>query len=159
MGIIRRNKICFILSILALGVIIFTAKGYLIVINKSDSLPFKWALIQKGELPLKKGDIFAFWTDGGGFYKEKTIFVKILSSNPGSLIEVHDRGIDVDGVFIGNINKHSSSGKRINVIKQRLVRRGQYFASATHPRSFDSRYNEIGLINEKDIIGTAVFIF
>ncbi len=155
----KKIKITFVVSIITLGLIIFLTKGYLIVINKSDSLPLRWALIKKGVFPAKKGEIFAFFTDGGGFYKKKKVFVKKLASRFGSVIEVEGDRVFVDGKYIGNIRQHSSSGKRINVNNQKIVKKRQYFAFADHPRSFDSRYKEIGLINEKNIIGTAIFIF
>lgn len=156
---IKRFKISFILLILAIGVIIFMIKGYLIIINRSDSLAFKWVLIEKGRMPSKKGDIFAFWTDGGGLYRDKRIFVKKLVSNKGSLIKIDGDEVNIDGVFMGRIKKYLSSGRELNAIEQKIVKKGQYFAFAPHPKSFDSRYKEIGLINEKDIIGIAIFIF
>jgi signal peptidase I len=47
----------------------------------------------------------------------------------------------------------------LHSIKAENIPSGKFFSYTPHKDSFDSRYQEIGLIDEKDIIGTAIVAF
>lgn len=48
---------------------------------------------------------------------------------------------------------------RLHAIESGKIPAHKFFAYTPHKDSFDSRYQEIGLIDEKDIIGTAILTF
>ncbi len=57
------------------------------------------------------------------------------------------------------IKNKSRNNQALSAIDKKIIGEHQYFAYAPHKDSFDSRYNEIGLIDEKNIVGTAIFAF
>jgi hypothetical protein len=93
-------------------------------------------------------------------------------------ITIKDKEVKVSGNLIGvakpfikkfeDFLKGNSSLKdelkdrknlRLHAISPGVIPPHQFFAYTPHKDSFDSRYQEIGLIDEKDIIGTAILTF
>jgi len=62
-------------------------------------------------------------------------------SPPDNTLKFDDKNYELHPIETGKIPAH------------------KFFAYTPHRDSFDSRYKEIGLIDEKDIIGTAIFAF
>lgn len=55
--------------------------------------------------------------------------------------------------------KFGDDNYRLHAIPSGVIPSRKFFAYTPHKDSFDSRYQEIGLIDEKDIIGTAILAF
>ena len=158
----KKNKIIFgILIIFLLGISarIIPAK-YEIVRNYSESLPYRFVVVKKGAMPSKKDQIFVFYVRNNPLLKVSKIkFIKLVGGLPGDVIGVHNKEIFINKNSIGLIKSHSKKGEVLNAVVSGKIPQGKFFAYTPHKDSFDSRYKEIGLINEKDIIGVAIFAF
>ena len=226
---LKNKQIIIALTALALisGVVLLK-NNFLIIHNKSESLPSHWFVISKGQVP-QKDQIFAFKAKDNPAYKAGEIFIKIVGgvagdkvekqggiitedgkpifrtlsdncknkknndickltvvrfdgSNPDKeedlfyqllrsdntdavadrkrrKIEITDKSILVSGKMIGVIKPYSKKGKPLSAVKDGIIPSGKFFAYTTHKDSYDSRYQEIGLIDETQIIGTAVLAF
>ncbi len=134
--------------------------NFAVVINHSDSLPIKGVVIMKNKKPTNRGDIFVFWVKNNSFYKQDVKFIKKLGGGEKDIIQVTtDNRVYVSSVERGTAKKTSLTGLPLNVIAAQAIPKGKFYAYGEHKDSFDSRYQEIGLIDEKDIIGTAIFVF
>lgn len=158
----KKNKIifgfCFLIFISSLAILILNK--FEIVINYSESLPYKFVVIDKEKKPKNKGDITVFYVfDSKQLGVKKIKFIKIFGGSTGSYILVKDNKIFIDNSFIGTIKEYSKNNQKLNPISSQIISTQKYFFYSPHPDSFDSRYQEIGLIDEKNIVGTAIFAY
>lgn len=63
-----------------------------------------------------------------------------------------------EGVMTVNAEKlklvhQDSQGKRLKTLKNRVIPKGYFFVKGTHEKSFDSRYEDFGLVAYSDIKG------
>ncbi len=133
---------------------------YQIVLNHSSSLPLSFVIIKKGELPATKGQVFVFFVRDNPTYKNKEVkFIKLLGGKEGDVVKINDRDFSINDGFIGTAKTLSLKGEPLTMAASGIIPAHKFFAYTNHIDSFDSRYNEIGLIDEKNIIGTAIFAF
>jgi conjugal transfer pilin signal peptidase TrbI len=124
-----------------------------IAINVTPSLPewgwMRWPIISSEAADYQLGDRVEFKPpiDSGPINS-----VKIIKGIPGQKITVDDeRNIYIDGKIIGKAIEATSTGKPLTPIKAGIIPQGYFFMAATHERSFDSRYDAIGLIPHHSI--------
>lgn len=99
--------------------------------------------------------------------REEDSWYRILKTDAPDVVAVRkerkmkitDKKIFVAGREIGVIKAWSKKHEPLGAIKSGIIPQGKYFAYTPHPDSYDSRYSQIGLIDEKDIIGTAILTF
>lgn len=145
-------------SMFALSIMI--PRNYELVLNHSESLPLHAVIIKKGELPTKLDQAFVFFVRDNPIYQNQEVkFIKLLGGKEGDEVKINDRDFSVNEKFIGTAKTHSLKGEPLAMARSGVIPPHKFFAYTNHVDSFDSRYNEIGLIDEKDIIGTAVFAF
>jgi len=57
---------------------------------------------------------------------------------------------------VGKPKKKSKDGKVLTPIEAGVIPKGMVFVVGNHERSFDSRYQELGLIAERDLKGKVI---
>jgi conjugal transfer pilin signal peptidase TrbI len=71
-----------------------------------------------------------------------------------------DKTMSVGGENVGAFIKTTSSGHELRPLKfSGPLPKGYVFVASPHERSFDSRYEEMGLLNLKDLKGRAIPLF
>lgn len=132
-------------------------QNYSIGINNDHSLPNKIYLIHYGE---KTGpnDIVVFKHFTKLLNKDVTL-TKIYTGQPGDKITIKDSDVFVGSTYVGHTKPKTRLGKTLTPIQETIIPSGKFFARATHKDSFDSRYQEFGLVDESSIIGKARAIF
>jgi conjugal transfer pilin signal peptidase TrbI len=134
--------------------------NYELVVNRSESLPIHFVLVEKGKLPKKSDQIFVFKVRNNPHYKMKEMnFIKRAVGFEGDEIKIKDREVYVAGKLIGVAKTHSLKGLPLKMISTGIIPPHKFFAHTPHVDSFDSRYQDLGLVDEKDIIGTALVAF
>jgi signal peptidase I len=130
------------------GMILFflTYCNFRVIRLTSQSVPYKWCLRLLNVKP-KKGDLCVFERNG-----VKT--VKYLVGLPGSRIKNMNDIIYTDANVVG----HAKRTKNLTPVSSGFVPDGRAFVAGTHKLSFDSRYEEFGFVNIKDIQGKAIGI-
>jgi conjugal transfer pilin signal peptidase TrbI len=132
--------------------------NYALGLNASPSLPHRFFLIHKGELP-KRGEYVAFHWLGGGPYPAGVTFVKVIEGMPGDVVTSADRVFSVNGVPVGYAKTVSRQGQPLDPGPTGTLPTGHYYVRAPHPDSLDSRYQLTGWIAESQIIGRAHALF
>jgi len=156
---LRNNLIIIAIStIIIVMAVSYVQQHYLVIHNQSESLPSHWFVISKGQIP-QKDQIFAFKAKNNPAYKAGEIFIKIAGGVGGNEVKVKERDFYINDQFIGTAKTESLKGLPLKMSDLGIIPEHFFFAYTTHKDSYDSRYKEIGLINEKDIIGTAVLAF
>lgn len=133
------------LSIILLSsVLLFYLFGFQVVFSKDDSLPYR-IYISKPLKAVKRGIIVTFYhTESKRFFGKRVVGV------PGDAVDLKDGNIIVAGKNFGKVMKTSKSGRMYHPISPCVIPDGYYFLCGTHEYSFDSRYQELGLISENE---------
>lgn len=85
--------------------------------------------------------------------------MKYVVGVAGDVIKVSHQKIWVAGIYRGHLQKYAYDGYALQPLHVLKIPPGYIFVWGTHPRSFDSRYQDVGLINEKSILGRGYRIF
>lgn len=102
-------------------------------------------LIKKYNLNLSNNDIIVV-------KKNNRIIIKRLVGLPNDTIKI-DQYVYVNGSKNDNI----ITNQKGNIEKEILLKQGEYFALGDNrENSIDSRFNEIGIIHEDEIIGKVI---
>jgi conjugal transfer pilin signal peptidase TrbI len=78
---------------------------------------------------------------------------------PGDQINIQDQHIFLNGKDYGYVHPISSSGMSLSAIAEVEIPDGFVFVYAIHPKSFDSRYAEFGLVAMEQLKGQLWPIF
>ncbi|MFK5948034.1 MAG: S26 family signal peptidase [Methylococcales bacterium] len=125
--------------------------------NATESLDGSLFIILK-DVEIHKGDKVAFWPPRNRFYKYG-FFVKYAAGIEGDIITVLDKSFFLGEEFLGVAETITRTGEPLVASKGGTIPANNYFVWTPHKRSFDSRYVDIGLIHEDNIIGRAYRIF
>ncbi len=152
---LRRWGIAYLLLIVIAAV--FQAH-YGFGLNASPSLPDRFFLIHKGEMP-QRGEYIAFRWLGGGPYPAGVTFVKVVAGMAGDTVTRADRDYFVNGTHVGQAKTVSRQGAPLELGPTGVLPAGHYYVRAPHPDSLDSRYRLTGWVSEEQIIGRAYALF
>ncbi len=124
-------------------------------------------ILAMNRLSLKRGDIVSISGHDTAYVRKKTLAKKLIGL-PGDVIEQTHRGILVSQIFNGrqqikiplsstlSLLEKTIDGKPLTPLITTVVPEGYVFVAGDHPRSFDSRYEEFGLVPIDKIWGKAV---
>lgn len=142
-------------------VISFASFGWLsehvhLIKSNTDSLPQHY-FIQLPKVTPKKGDLTVVYN---GWYNGKII--KRIIGTSGDQISTDGHGnIFINQEKIGRAHERSEFGRHggmqgsvtLTTIKPQVIPEGRVFLYSPHPQSFDSRYQEVGLVRVEDLEG------
>jgi conjugal transfer pilin signal peptidase TrbI len=152
---VRRWGIAYLLLFVA--AVLFQAH-FAFGCNASASLPYRFFLIHKGEMP-QRGQYVAFRWHGGGPYPSGVTFVKVIAGMAGDTVTRADRDFFVNGTHVGQARAVSRQGVPLELGPTGVLPAGRYYVRAPHPDSLDSRYWLTGWVSEEQIIGRAYALF
>jgi conjugal transfer pilin signal peptidase TrbI len=109
-------------------------------INCSESLPFY--LFSASSLDKLEREVYVSLVHP---LSNKPLFKQIVGL-PGDLVTVENQHVFVNGKNYGYIHQISPSGSVLSAISINEIPEGFVFLHASHPKSFDSRYGEFGLV-------------
>lgn len=138
--------------ILILGVIAFIApfKSSLLV-NKSDSLPHKLYFLVKSN-NWQKGDVVAI-KNFVNSYTQNQHFTKQIVGVAGDVITVANDYVLVNGIACAKLKSQTKDHRKLTPIMAQTIPQQYFLVLAQHNDSFDSRYQEFGLVKEDYIEG------
>lgn len=125
-------------------------------INQTPSLGYKVFFCIKG-LALKRGDFVTFNTHPTAYFGNIS-YTKRLMGMPGDRIHINEGQVFINNQPIGALRTTTQDGKSLHPLKAKRMPEGYVFVSADHSRSFDSRYEEFGLV-KKDCLKAKCFGF
>ena len=130
------------------------SEDHFILINQTQSLPNWVFIVDKGTLP-RKGDMVAFIPGPNAYYPDKLPFVKIVRGVGGDKVTIEGVDIVVNGQRLGAIKSLTGANPKVTAMDEGAIPDGHYFVWSPSPDSFDSRYKEIGYVENSRIIGRA----
>lgn len=119
-----------------------------VVMDKTGSLPYKFYISYSGQFHLKKGDIVLLRNPN-----ISVPLIKKIAGFAGERVELNENNeISVGKLRIGKVlTRTLLDGTQIRPLQEKTIPEGFVFVFGTHPESFDSRYNEFGLIPQENI--------
>ncbi len=127
-------------------------------VNLSPSMPWTLARVEYGRLP-NLGEYMLYEYRGTLDGLPSRTFFKQAAGGPGDRIRVVGRTVWVGSVRVGEAMLHTHAGQPLTIVAEGTLPSGFLFAKGEHPSSFDSRYQESGLVPLDAVIGVAHPIF
>jgi len=137
--------------------VFFVSEKFGFAYNITDSLPHKHFLIIKSA-QIKQGYYILFAAPKTSQYSGMNL-IKQVVGRAGAQVNAVEQDVYVDGMFVGKAKNHSKSGAKLAITRNKIIPEKQLFVANAHADSYDSRYSEFGLINEKDVIGVAIALW
>ena len=131
--------------ILSLGVTF--GLGYRVLINTTHSLPQTLYLTNPSHAPFARGDLVTFTHPASSM-----IIVKRVMGVEGDLLTPCKNAVSVNKHTLALKTKRSN-GTPLTPIKAHTVPKGMVFVAGEHVDSFDSRYEEFGLVPLSQVMG------
>lgn len=123
-------------------------------INLTESLPQKFWLIVYKKTP-KKGDYILFKAPFECDVPHGTLVIKQILGEPGDSVIRVEQDFFINNDYIATAKRHSLKGLSLAPGPSGILPPNQYFVLSPHPDSLDSRYQKMGWIERKQIIGVA----
>jgi len=142
----RGIKACLI----TFGALFLVHENFGILINRTESLPQKIFLHLK-TWPAQKGNYTVIRHSSYPFP-----LIKQIKGEGGDVLHYEEGELWLNDQKIGRAFSVSSEAKKLTPIAAQIIPKGFVFLWATHPKSFDSRYEEMGLILKRTLQGRAV---
>ncbi len=133
-----------------LGVALLNRQVYFLV-SETDSLPQHY-FIHLPKIKPKKQDytlVYSPWYQGK--------IIKQIIGLEGDVISVNDRGeVWVNHKRVGIPYRWASNGSLLTPMEPQMIPEGHVFLYSAHPRGFDSRYQELGLVPYASLEGWVI---
>lgn len=141
--VLRHKRLCIALGFLApicLSLFMTFVLGYRVLINTTHSLPHTFYLTNPSKAPIKCGDFIAF-----KHASSPNIVVKKVVGVAGDVIGKTDSTLFINGQKL-NLKSVRANGTVLTPLKDSAVKDGTLCVAGDHINSFDSRYEEFGLV-------------
>lgn len=131
---------------------IFVIKDHVAIIHSTtNSLPYSTFLMLK-TLPPCKGDYTCLES---AWYGCRVI--KEVIGVSGDVVTYDYSGfLSVGDVVIGKPHPQASNGRPLTPVQSGVIPEGYVFLRGSHDRSFDSRYQEMGLVHKRKLEGKGI---
>ena len=151
----------WLLGTICLGVTaLIGLQFYALSWNFSPSVPYTLFLVTKGAVPTHKGEFVVFKFPGKNFFKPEDRFVKKVVGMVGDRVETQGRDVFVNGEKIATAKEKSMQGVPLAALDyDGLIPANKLFVLGMSKDSYDSRYQDVGLVDEARVVGTAIPIF
>ncbi len=127
-------------------------------VNLSPSMPWTLARVEYDRLP-NRGEFMLYEYRGTMDGLPSRTFFKQVVGGPGDRIRVVGRTVWVGSQRIGDAMTKTRDGRPLTIVAECTIPSGFLFAKGEHSASFDSRYQESGLVPVDAVIGVAQPVF
>ena len=156
--LVRHLKRWALVYLLAVPATVWFNANYTLALNVTESLPVRFFLVHRGEVP-RRGDYVALRWPGGGPYRVGATFIKVVAGVPGDSVTKIDNDYYVNCRPTGQAKSMSRQGLTLEPGPTGTLPEGSYYVHAPHPDSLDSRYALTGWVSLAQIIGRAHALF
>ncbi len=134
-----------------------------ILFNWTPSLPYRVAWLHHGPHALQRGDFIVFSFAGEAQQRYPVLlgqpFFKVVRGLPGDTVTVSGRQVAINGEDVGVAKTQAYDHRPLAPIAPTVIPPRYYYVQGTSPDSFDSRYQESGLVRAEQVIGVVVPLF
>ena len=123
--------------------------------NVDDSVHYAFFLAKLNPITVPRGAYVIFEHTVWGAKKR---LIKKVVGIAHDEIKVRNNEVWVNETMVGKL-KPSSKTRLLSPIQEKIVPEGFVFAAGTHPNSFDSRYENFGLVPISEVLARAYPVF
>jgi len=152
----KETKSLRILGLVSFCIILLTTFTEL-NINKSQSVIGRVFLTLKKISP-QKGELVTINNHPSAYYPN-VVFTKRLIAKEGDHIKVSKGTVFVNDKPVASLKEKTLKGEPLTPIQAQIIPYGYIFVLGDHERSFDSRYEEFGLVRTDHISGKALLLW
>jgi signal peptidase I len=148
---VKRGLSAFCISLFVVGII---SEEIQVIYSKTNSLPenlfirLKNVKPCKGNLTMTKNDLF-----------QGNIIKRVIGTSGDHIWYDDNFRLWVNDFCVGEVKIYAASGKQLTPIPQQTIPDGVVFLYAPHLESFDSRYQEVGLVPLSQLQGKILAVF
>lgn len=147
----KQGIIWFCLTFFSFGLF---AEHMRFIKSYTDSLPQHYFLQLVSKSP-KKRDLTLAYND---FYQGNLI-KQIIGIAGDHVWYDQEQRLWVNDQCVGSCRSHTDSGKELTPISAQVIPEGYVFLYAPHSESFDSRYQEVGLVPVNQLQGKLIALW
>jgi conjugal transfer pilin signal peptidase TrbI len=148
--------------VLVFGMMFQLSNHVSLVYSYTNSLPYHFFLQLKNVKPLRGHYTCLHSPWHGNRVIKQVVGMEgdVLSYDPSGALQLDT--LDASSLWlgrqlkIGKPKKRSKDGRSLTPLKPGIIPKGMVFVSGNHERSFDSRYEELGLVPEKNLQGRLI---
>ena len=132
-----------------------------LAVNYTKSLHYRlFVVVKHPPATLKNGDFVYLKFPGHTFFSPEDLFMKVVRGVPGDELITKGREIYLNGAIIARAKEKSRLGDPLSPLHfSGKIPEGKLFLLGEQNDSYDSRYEDIGLVDSKLILGTGYPIF
>lgn len=127
-------------------------------INITRSLPYYFFIVVHTK-HVNKGDFVVFRPPKNAFISQNNLLLKRISGVAGDKVSYLKPFMYINQHKIGRVLQRTKKGKSLHPGPTGIIPINKFYASAPHPHSFDSRYAELGWLDQSQIIGRAIVLW
>jgi conjugal transfer pilin signal peptidase TrbI len=147
---LKQGSKAFVLTFLSMG---FFSEHIHFIKSTTHSMPEHY-FVHFPHLKPKRGDITLVYNS---FYQGNLI--KRIIGEEGDKIAYDQKGeLWVGNKHVGHVYPDTRDGRPLRPIPTLIIPKGYVFLYAPHPRSFDSRYMEVGLVHRHQLQGRLIAV-
>ncbi|MBP6985484.1 MAG: S26 family signal peptidase [Alphaproteobacteria bacterium] len=140
-----------VLGGMAFSLVWIVASHTKIHFNRTDSAPYR-AFICADFVRIGLGDYVSVEGHQADYFSGLH-YTKMIAGIPGDVITIKDGGAFIGSRFIGTLLNETTQGLTLTPLDIKKIPAGYVFVVGNHSRSFDSRYQEFGLVKASHIRG------
>ena len=158
----RRLRNYLLLSVLVGSVwgyaLLWVIAHYRFAGNETDSLPDAFFIVALGQHVPQRGELLPFRIGASvRHYPTGMIFIKQVVGMPGDALVWQGDTAYVGGQRVGVARSHTPSGDVLVRTPAVVIPPEHYFVATEHPDSYDSRYQDVGLVSAAQIAGRVLW--
>ena len=131
-------------------VLLVCLTGVFPVFSLTDSLAHHAFVASKYNHNINRNDYVLFKAKLPGETTQKQLLKQVVGV-PGDTIAIKNGQCFINEHPVGTIQLNTLSGQTLNPLQPQTIPEGKLFVAGNHERSFDSRYQELGLINIQEV--------
>jgi len=124
--------------------------------NVDDSVHYAFFLAKLNPINIPRGAYVIF--EHIVLNEKKRLIKKVIGITHDE-IKVKNNEVWVNEAKVGEIKSYSKTGLPLSPIQESCIPEGFIFAAGTHPDSFDSRYENFGLVPICEVLARAYPVF
>lgn len=145
---IKEGLLGFVMTLAALFIV---KEQVNLVKNHTNSMPERY-FVQLLKVTPQKSDITMFYSS----WYQGNLIKKIIGVE-GDIVRTDSQGVVyVNEQLVGKPQAKASDDRSLNPIKETVIPKDFVFLYAPHPKSFDSRYQEVGLVPVNQLQGRLI---
>lgn len=134
-----------------------------ILFNWTGSLPHRVVLLQHDTGALQRGDFIVFSFAGPAQARYPGLrgqpFFKRVRGMPGDVVTVSGQNVSVNGEPMGAAKARALDRQPLQPIAPVVIPPGYLYVQGSSDDSFDSRYQDSGLVRIEQVVGIAIPLF